>query len=467
MIFALTILGLFNAIFLVWQHGRLSPVCVGGQNCEAVLTSVYATIGSVPIAAFGVGLFMALVILHYLQKRGEIATETAVTMQLVMLVPAAAVSLVLMGIQFLVIRAFCPFCLLNTIIIWALFVGSYRGYLRQRLVSFVMPHSVWLLILGVYVAVALPFLNQRTSFMATKTIGTILGEAITENGLAQSDYAYDWKRLDNQVYQLKKRFFDLRVLEIQAQKNQQTIPAYIESVIRPTITVTETEVRDFYEARRDDIPSDKTFADVESEIRGYLLRRKEADAVGEHIKTLYDPLQAVFTVQRNQPTVIYPNEIQSYTLGSPNAPVHIVEFSDLECGHCRRAFVEIKELMARFPDSIYFEYRHFPLPSHPFSKKFSTASVCAGRQDAFFEYIELAFANQSRFAKLDPADLVKTLDLDEAAFAACMVDPQAQAVVDVDVREGERLNVRSTPMFYINGTAFPSIPTAADIQSFL
>ena len=47
-----------------------------------------------------------------------------------------------------------------------------------------------------------------------------------------------------------------------------------------------------------------------------------------------------------------------------------------------------------------------------------------------------------------------------------MTGEYAQNVVESDIQEGNRLKIKSTPTFYINGYLFPGIPTKSDIKSF-
>ena len=156
-----------------------------------------------------------------------------------------------------------------------------------------------------------------------------------------------------------------------------------------------------------------------------------------------------------------------FSIGDPDAPVKIVEFADLECGACRRAFVQIKSVLEKFNNKVYFEFRHFPLNGHSYSKLFAKASVCAGEQDQFFEYVETVFANQQKLSKVSPLDLARKINIDDAKFESCMSKNTAQFIVEEDIREANRLGVESTPTFYINGQIFMGIPSVSDINAIL
>ena len=61
------------------------------------------------------------------------------------------------------------------------------------------------------------------------------------------------------------------------------------------------------------------------------------------------------------PFEIKKNVLQTFPKGDPAAPIKIIEFADLECGACKRAYVQVKSILDALGDKVYFEYRHFPL----------------------------------------------------------------------------------------------------------
>ncbi len=86
----------------------------------------------------------------------------------------------------------------------------------------------------------------------------------------------------------------------------------------------------------------------------------------------------------------------SYSLGPQDAPITIVEFSDYQCPFCVRWHDQVYEqLMAAYPGKIRFVYRHLPLTSiHPEALPAAEAAMCAGEQNAYWQYHERLFANQ-------------------------------------------------------------------------
>jgi predicted DsbA family dithiol-disulfide isomerase len=139
-------------------------------------------------------------------------------------------------------------------------------------------------------------------------------------------------------------------------------------------------------------------------------------------------------------------------LGSPKAPVTIVEFSDFQCPYCRKANATLKELMKKYPDRVRLSFRDFPLTQiHPRAQRAAEAARCAAQQGQFWAYHDLIFGNQDRLSDADLGQHARTLGLDSAEFDACLRERRFKTQVEADLKEGAQAGVSSTPGFFING----------------
>jgi protein-disulfide isomerase len=146
--------------------------------------------------------------------------------------------------------------------------------------------------------------------------------------------------------------------------------------------------------------------------------------------------------------------------GGPNPPIEIVEFSDLQCPHCKAAQPIIEKLAADFPQ-VRFTFQEFPLPAslHPWALKAAQYTDCAARmnKDTFWKYVDAIFENQGSIALATADDKLKELatanGLDAAKVAACAVTPETETRVKKSLALGETLNVNQTPTVFINGRA--------------
>lgn len=140
-------------------------------------------------------------------------------------------------------------------------------------------------------------------------------------------------------------------------------------------------------------------------------------------------------------------------LGSRDAPVTLVEFTDYQCPYCARHHRETKSaLLRRYEGRLRYVVRNFPLPSiHPLAQKAAEAAECARDQGAFFEYIDVLYTRSPELAPEQLERYAADLDLDAGRFAACLDSGDKAAVVRRDVEDGMRYGVQSTPTFFVNG----------------
>jgi protein-disulfide isomerase len=140
------------------------------------------------------------------------------------------------------------------------------------------------------------------------------------------------------------------------------------------------------------------------------------------------------------------------TLGAADAPVTIIEFTDLQCPYCARFALETwPHLRERYVDTgkVQFVTRDLPLSFHPHALPAAVAARCAGDQDNFWEYREALFRGQSRLATAPYAELARRFGLDVQRFDTCRADPATVAAVRDDAALAARNGIASTPTFVV------------------
>ncbi len=147
-------------------------------------------------------------------------------------------------------------------------------------------------------------------------------------------------------------------------------------------------------------------------------------------------------------------------LGSDDAPVTMIEFSDYECPFCARfqadAFPQIKKTYID-TGKVRFVYRNFPLSFHPAAFPAAVAVECAHTQSGALAWKlhDAIFLNQDKLTRNTDATL-KTwahgiTGLDAKAFDTCFDDQATSDIVDADLQAGEDSGVSGTPAFWILG----------------
>jgi protein-disulfide isomerase len=168
---------------------------------------------------------------------------------------------------------------------------------------------------------------------------------------------------------------------------------------------------------------------------------------------------ADFTVDPDKQHMSQLNLKTGHAQGSPTAPVTIVEFSDLQCSHCKEAHDELtKNLYKTYtPQQVRFVFKHFPLTGHDWAETAAVASECAANQkeSAFWPMSDYFFNNQARVTKdnvqKEALTAAKAAGLDVGAFEKCLANPAELERVRDSKKEGVAAGVNSTPTLFING----------------
>lgn len=139
--------------------------------------------------------------------------------------------------------------------------------------------------------------------------------------------------------------------------------------------------------------------------------------------------------------------------GQAQAPVTIIEFSDLQCPFCASVTPALRELMKQYPDQVRWVFKSFPLDFHADSPLAHAAALAAERQGKFWEMHDLIFANQHTLKRDNLLAEARSLNLDMGRFIADMDSADVKRQLETDKKEGEGLGVNGTPAFFINGTS--------------
>lgn len=139
-------------------------------------------------------------------------------------------------------------------------------------------------------------------------------------------------------------------------------------------------------------------------------------------------------------------------LGSEDAPVAMVEFSDLQCPYCATyALHTFPQIKRAYIDTgkVHYAAVNFPLPMHAHAMPAAVASRCAGKQGKFWPYRDALFADQAQLASNPFDGLAGKMGLDVAKFTACRRDVREEAAVREDLEMARRDGISGTPSFMI------------------
>lgn len=462
--------GLIDAAYLSYVH-LTNQACAGGNGCSAVLATPYAMILGIPVAAIGMGMYLALVVFAVQILR---CPEEAPIFEPWLFGISAAGVLVsgyFIAVQAFVIGEWCPFCLLSAALTVCFFLvclygclktGSLRGVATQTsLIQRGMPMAVAALVLPplfvVTAAHSLTGENRQTKASEEQIVATIGGRQYT---LGDVDEAIrgELQQLEEERYQARKAYLEEQLLMVEGAKQGMNAEELVQKEVVSKIPVDKKEVFQFIQENRTRLPkpiNEELMGKIENHLRkqkipaakkGYLARLKD-----RHGFRLDLPLPSRLSISVN------PGDGPS--TGPVDAPVTVIEYSDFECPYCSKAHQTMKELSRRYPDKIRLVFRHFPLKQHKRAPRAAEFAYCAGQQDRFWHFADVAFANQKNLSDDDLFDYARRSGIaDMAGFTQCIESGQGAAAVQKNMDEGKTWGVDSTPSFFINGRFFSGLP---------
>ena len=151
---------------------------------------------------------------------------------------------------------------------------------------------------------------------------------------------------------------------------------------------------------------------------------------------------------------LQPVSAEDHILGDLQAPIKIVEFSDLECPFCKDFHRTMLQVMQKYAPTgkVAWIYRHFPLDQlHSKARNEAEASECAftlGGNDKFWAFITKVFEVTPANNGLDPAQLpiiAESVGLNKIAFTECLISGKTADIVDAQYQDAVKSGGTGTP----------------------
>jgi protein-disulfide isomerase len=146
-------------------------------------------------------------------------------------------------------------------------------------------------------------------------------------------------------------------------------------------------------------------------------------------------------------------------IGSSSAPVWIVEFSDFQCGYCRKFW---QDTLPKLKDAhiskgvVRFTYRHFAVLGKP-SEQAALAAECAAAQKKFWPYHDKLFSNlgSALFNDANLKRFAREVGLNGDQFNSCLAAGAHREKIERETATAMYLGGRGTPLFFINQRILP------------
>ena len=422
-----------SGLLLLQHHGEPLAVSTVNQSCggdgktsgcDEVARSSWSALGGFPVAGFGLVFYLSLALALVLALLGPLELrDPAGALVLLALAFGLLIDLFLLGVQVVVIKAYCRFC-----------IGTYV----LGLLSLVALLPVWRA-----AGAALRALARREGRLAFGA--WVLGTTAVASAAVASNVVLDYRAAGRQANLLGRPI----AMAAPAPAASAT-PAASAAAVTPSAGETpETPAG----------PQDAKYW------------REHAQKLQE---TIDDPrkLETYFSEKAQREFAnAKPVEIDVSTVparGPVSAPVKVVEYSDFLCPFCRNLGLALAQFVPQAGGRVVVYYKNYPLDAacnpklkqsvHPGACNVALGAVCAQRQGKFEAYHDRVFGTE--FHNPQAADVVRVAGeagLNAAAMAGCLDDPKTKEALDAQIAEGNRLEVNSTPTVYINAKKLPRI----------
>ncbi len=160
--------------------------------------------------------------------------------------------------------------------------------------------------------------------------------------------------------------------------------------------------------------------------------------------------------------VVAPVSAADHVLGSPNAPITIIEYSDIDCPFCKDFHATMQRIVDEYgkTGNVSWVYRNFPLDQlHPEARLKAESAECVASlagNDVYWKYLATLFSGTETGAEL--GTIAATLGVNRTALDSCIAAKTFAARVKADGDAALKAGGRGTPYSIIltkDGDTFP------------
>lgn len=191
---------------------------------------------------------------------------------------------------------------------------------------------------------------------------------------------------------------------------------------------------------------------LHAEIRAYLLANPEvimeAVAVLEQ-REAQGQAQADSELVKVNAEALF-NDSNSWVGGNPDGNLTLVEFMDYRCSYCRRAFDDVKGLLAA-DGNIRFIIKEFPIlgDDSVLASRFAIATRQVAGDEAYKSVHDALMTYSGSMNETGFSRLADTLGLDATKIIAEMNSDAVTEVIAANHALGQRMQITGTPSFVL------------------
>ena len=168
-------------------------------------------------------------------------------------------------------------------------------------------------------------------------------------------------------------------------------------------------------------------------------------------------------------SLLRPVTTDDHMLGNPEAPVILVEYSDIDCEYCKRFQEVLAQIVTEYAPQgkVAWVYRHFPVvAAHPDAGQHAEAAECAaevGGEPMFWSFINALHAAAPGGSQFNPngyPGVATALGIDLQAFTTCLESNHHQKKGGLDFANGLAIGAEGAPFTLILVKGAAPIPVS-------
>ena len=140
-------------------------------------------------------------------------------------------------------------------------------------------------------------------------------------------------------------------------------------------------------------------------------------------------------------------------MGNPDGKITLYEFSDYNCGYCKRIFEPIQQLLRENSD-VRLVIKEFPILSHS-SLVAAKAAIAAGMQGKFSPYHIAMMTYRGRITDDVVMRMVAQAGVNETQLKIDMESSKTAAIIERTREAAAALAINGTPALVIGSTIIP------------
>jgi len=188
------------------------------------------------------------------------------------------------------------------------------------------------------------------------------------------------------------------------------------------------------------------------------ITRQQADAILDELRQIRHLLENQARVASPEPLPPAKGSLKidgGYSLGSKDASLTMVEFTDYQCPFCRQfETATFGEIRKKYIDTgkLRFISLNMPLDMHPNARQAAEAALCAGDQGEFWTMRDALFRAAGKLTKEDLLSYAQGLHLNMSEFGSCLESGKHKADIQKDIQKAASLRMNGTPSFLVGKT---------------